>query len=156
MAGLLFSMLGDVFLTQYVDNFMLGLASFFVAHIAYIIAFVQLSCKKAVLAAIISYSVGIAMYAFLYPMLGDLKIPVLLYILIIITMVWRSVAQHNNSPASKLAIIGAVLFALSDSTIAINKFYMPLPYAQDVIMVAYWAAQALIFTSAYKQNTLSS
>ncbi|HAN77417.1 MAG TPA: lysoplasmalogenase, partial [Bacteroidales bacterium] len=95
-------------------------------------------------------SIGLAMYAFLYPMLGELKVPVLLYILVILTMVWRSFAQNNQSLASRLAIVGAVLFAMSDSIIAINKFYTPLPYAQELIMLTYWTAQALIFTSAAK------
>jgi uncharacterized membrane protein YhhN len=41
-------------------------------------------------------------------------------------------------------IAGALLFVISDSLLAINKFYKPLPFAALFIMLTYCAAQYFI------------
>ena len=42
------------------------------------------------------------------------------------------------------AMLGAVLFMLSDSTLALNKFRAPVAQSDTIIMSTYWAAQLLI------------
>jgi uncharacterized membrane protein YhhN len=47
-----------------------------------------------------------------------------------------------------LAAVGAILFGLSDTLIAIERFRTPLPGAPFAIIVLYWAGQAGIAASA--------
>jgi uncharacterized membrane protein YhhN len=42
------------------------------------------------------------------------------------------------------AMLGAIFFMLSDSTLALNKFRAPVYQSSVVIMSTYWAAQLLI------------
>ena len=44
-------------------------------------------------------------------------------------------------------VLGAILFAISDSLIAIRKFARPVPYQHQLIMSTYYAAQMLIALS---------
>jgi uncharacterized membrane protein YhhN len=37
-----------------------------------------------------------------------------------------------------------VLFILSDSTLALNKFRSPIPQSSVIVMSTYWAAQLLL------------
>lgn len=45
-------------------------------------------------------------------------------------------------------MLGALLFVLSDTVLAINKFYQPFELSGLVIMLAYGFAQLLIVTGA--------
>ena len=47
-------------------------------------------------------------------------------------------------------VAGALLFVLSDSILAINKFYMPFDLAGTFIMLTYGFAQYLIVQGAVK------
>jgi uncharacterized membrane protein YhhN len=40
--------------------------------------------------------------------------------------------------------VGALLFIMSDSLLALNKFLVPIPYAGVIVMSTYVAAQYLI------------
>lgn len=50
--------------------------------------------------------------------------------------------------AARLALIGAIVFAISDTVIALDRFHAPVPGARYFIIVTYWAALALIAASA--------
>ncbi len=88
-------------------------------------------------------------YWLLYPGLGNMAHPVLIYIIVILTMCWRAFAQTDFNKYAVYALAGALLFVVSDSLIAFNKFYVELEFARYLIMLTYWAAQSLIFYSAY-------
>ena len=49
-----------------------------------------------------------------------------------------------NKAAGNAYVLGAIAFVLSDSLLAVNKFYQPIPYAGVFIMLTYCAAQFLI------------
>jgi uncharacterized membrane protein YhhN len=49
-----------------------------------------------------------------------------------------------------LAMIGAILFILSDTTLALNKFRAPVPQRDLIIMSTYYSAQFLIAWSVYR------
>ena len=87
---------------------------------------------------------GIVVTQQLWPELGKLKFPVLGYIIVSMIMGFGA-AIH--SPQSNLAIIGAILFMLSDACIAINKFLRPIPYRDFMVMSSYYAAQLLLALS---------
>jgi len=68
-------------------------------------------------------------------------VPVVLYIAVIAAMVACALATGNV-----LFGVGAVLFMVSDSLIAWNRFVRPLSWAPLAIIVTYHVAQALLVT----------
>ena len=149
--GLILSLAGDVFLLWPKEGFLPGLVAFLLAHLAYIAAF----CVPARLAAkpwvFVGYAlVAAAILSALWPGVpGGLRVPVVAYVVCLATMaaqalVWwrRSVAANaDDAPLARLAAIGGVLFMVSDSLLAINKFALPLPLASLWILLTYWLAQ---------------
>ena len=89
---------------------------------------------------------GIYLIAFLFvlfPHLGPLKLPVIGYALVIGTMLAAAIKawSHWSQTPAQWVLIGAGSFVLSDSILAFNKFYTPLPVAALLIMSTYLFAQ---------------
>lgn len=148
--GLIFSLFGDVLIESSSDMFVFGLLAFLIGHIAYIIAFSRRNRQGFLFPLVFILAFGVGFYWFLYPGLNEMAIPVLLYILVILMMVWRAIAQRKFNKYAIFAVVGSLFFTFSDSIIAINKFHTAVPYARWIIMFSYWTAQSLIFYSAYK------
>lgn len=159
MLALLFSWIGDVFLLFESRNssfFLSGLSAFLIAHIFYIIFFhhvrtmEKIKSKPVLLIVVALYYA--ALITFLYPYLGDMKIAVPVYGIVISFMLL--VALHMlytaNKPAGQMMAAGAILFVISDSILAVNKFYSPFEGAGIVIMLTYGLAQLLIVTGAIR------
>jgi uncharacterized membrane protein YhhN len=151
VAGLLFSLAGDIFLMLPRDRFIPGLVSFLIAHLFYIAAFSLegASAYSSLPAAIALLVYGGLMLRLLLPTLGKMKLPVAIYMLVILLMVWQATNRSINmwTTASLLACAGAWLFAASDSVLALNRFRRPFKSAQFLILTTYFAAQWLIALS---------
>ncbi len=147
--GLIFSVIGDLLLEASPNFFVFGLVSFLLAHVNYIVAFIKRSKQPSLIIVIILLLYGAGLYWVLFPNLGSMAIPVLVYLLVILTMVWRAFAQRKFNVFAIYALVGSLFFVFSDSLIALNKFYTVLPYSRGVIMTTYWIAQFLIFNSAF-------
>ena len=148
--GLACSLAGDVLLMLPRDRFVAGLASFLLAHVAYIVAFsagVPIGTAPALLVPLAAMAA--LLLWLLWPGLGKLRLPVVLYSATILLMVWQAWGWHwaFDTPGSRLAALGATLFMASDAVLALNRFRRPFPGAQAVIMLTYVAAQALIALS---------
>lgn len=83
---------------------------------------------------------------------GIMSYLVVLYITLICTMAWRAVARvqffDDLWTWSKLCgCFGAIFFLISDLTIALDKFCFPVPFAHQIIMLTYYAAQVGIALS---------
>lgn len=155
VAGLLFSLAGDVFLMVPGDRFLAGLVSFLVAHLCYIAAFGNpVGFYAGWLALGVLVGVGTAVYAYLWPGLGKMRVPTIFYILSIIAMAWQAFGlwQQTGTRGAALALAGALLFMVSDSVLAVNRFRRPFTAAQAVIMSTYFAAQWLIALSVHFQG----
>ncbi|MES2794478.1 MAG: lysoplasmalogenase, partial [Bacteroidota bacterium] len=87
---------------------------------------------------------GLVTMLYLFPKLGDLKIPVVLYFMAILTMVLSALTLWNSHSYGKIVFHGALLFMVSDSLIAINKFQFAVPFAGFLIMSTYILAQWFI------------
>ncbi len=151
LAVLFFSFLGDVFLLfDSKMNFMLGLTSFLIAHILLIKIVVGMLKKPSIskkLIAIIPFAVIFFGLVFLLKNnLGELLIPVIIYALIITTFGVVSLLNYltEKSVPNLLLLGGATFFILSDSTLAINKFYQSEAYFPVFIMITYVLAEYLI------------
>ena len=169
LISLFFSWLGDVFLMYQVNNpiyFMLGLGSFLVAHVLYIICYVKMSNanevdkdKRPRLARYDLFIVLIWMtlITVLFPVLGEMKIPVVLYSMTITGMALTALHRYQKTTTQSFWMVmgGALIFMLSDSMIAINKFLEPIPLANVLIMLTYIAAQYLIVSGLIKHQLRS-
>lgn len=164
LAGLFFSFAGDVFLlfdSKYPICFILGLVSFLITHIFYIIYFIRIPSdsvsllkRKPYLPVIVILYVG-GLLLLLIPHLAALTIPVIIYALVLGCMLLAAMDAFYkvNKTAGGSFIAGAGLFVLSDSLLAINKFYHPIPAADFLIMLTYCAAQFLIVMGFLTQAT---
>lgn len=142
--GLLFSAVGDYFLALSGKKFFIvGLSAFGAAHIMYIIAFfrnpVFKKPKVYLVSAFIIY--GCIIWSLLIQNLGAMMFPVTVYITLLTLMGISSVLGKNNH---RIIILGAFLFVISDSIIAINTFLTKVPNSSFWIMLTYFPAQFLI------------
>lgn len=158
-AGLFFSWAGDLFLLYEARNpnfFIGGLASFLLAHICYIIyyfkcgASITAAMKKHPLWLMIAIGYSVALVVLLFPKLGSLLIPVVAYAAVLTIMLITSIATIPavSKNASAMFVAGATAFVVSDSLLAINKFYQPFGLAGVLIMLTYGIAQLLITRGA--------
>jgi uncharacterized membrane protein YhhN len=150
VAGLLFSLAGDIFLMLPKDRFIPGLLSFLLAHLFYIAAFTLDGARNvSVLAGLLLLAYGGLMLRLLFPYLGKMKLPVIVYMLVILLMVWQASNRCLSTVTSTglLAFEGACLFAASDSLLAWNRFRSTFKSAQFFILATYFAAQWLIALS---------
>lgn len=166
--ALFFSWAGDILLMFQGDEatfFLLGLSAFLLAHVYYIGFFHRVRRKEKVrsrwmwLPLIAAYYAGLI--AVLYPHLGGMRIPVLIYGLVICFMLLQAMHMmyiKKTRTAGQFMAMGAALFVLSDSILAINKFYNPFEEAGFTIMFTYGLAQALLVTGAarYIQSVKSA
>jgi len=97
------------------------------------------------------YAIGL--FYFLKDGLGDLFIPVIIYMLVILMMVTTAFLREGSVTKNSyiLVFLGAAFFITSDSLLALNKFYNPLPLSGIWIMTTYAIAQFLIVLGLKKQ-----
>ena len=146
LVALVFSCVGDVLMVWATDKLVLlaGMATFACAQVAYIIAFgfSPFGLKELTLCLLILAVI----YAVILPYVsGALYYGCVVYGLLLAGMSWRALARFNlkgDIPWRKIyAACGAILFTISDSTLAVNKFLWPVPLQREVIMTSYYAAQ---------------
>jgi uncharacterized membrane protein YhhN len=136
--------------------FLLGLSSFLVAHVFYILFFHFIRMKEAVksrwyllLIVAVYYAVIITV---LSPHLGDMKLPVRIYAVVISFMFL--LAMHmifiKKMTTGLWMMAGALLFVISDSLLAINKFYQPFEMAGFFVMSTYGLAQLFLTEGAIR------
>lgn len=159
LLALTMSLIGDVFLMfdEISPNyFIAGLLSFLLAHLFYILVFIDKRNNKqrplVFFAILIFYTFGL-----LYLLrngLGAMLIPVIVYVFAILSMaITASLRKGKVSPFSyNLVLIGALLFLISDSFVAINKFYSDIPSEHLIIMSTYSIAQYCIVMGVLKQE----
>ena len=150
--GILFSLGGDIFLMLPRDAFVWGLASFLVAHLFYIAAYISragLQMNWLLLAPFVLY--GAVLLYLLLPHTGAVRVPVILYAVVLMAMGWQATALWwaVRDMAALLAMAGALLFIASDSILALDKFRAPMPQRDLLIMSTYYGALLLIAWSVY-------
>ena len=150
--GLLFCMGGDIFLAVDRENlFVFGLGSFLIGHLFYIAAMLPITKQNLLGLALLSVY-GISMMSLLTPNLAELLVPVVIYLLVLLLMAATSMTSKLSNP---ILIIGGLSFAISDSLIGVDKFYVDIPYAGLWIMITYYLAQYCLtsgFLASYKQK----
>lgn len=170
VAAFFFSWIGDVALMFVYKNenfFLVGLVGFLITHVLYTISFADVSNKKAdillprkiwILIPLLAYMAGL-LYLLVPAIRGveatkPFLVPVLVYSTAIAAMVVFAINRYGrvNAHSFKLVIAGGLLFMVSDSIIAINKFLHPFSAAGIFIMALYISGQYLIAKGMLKQD----
>jgi uncharacterized membrane protein YhhN len=164
LLGLTSSLLGDWCLI-FQDNaraFLAGLVAFLLAHLLYIAAFIYLqltlhlerSGTGEILIATGLAMIGAAVYNYMRPGLGEMRVPVIVYVIVISVMVHRAlaIALVHPGPRTQPALIalGAILFYLSDAILGVNKFRFAGQMSNYRLMnlSTYYGGQLLLAFSA--------
>ena len=156
LAGIILCFGGDMalmFMNKSKKAFKIGLVLFLLGHVAYIIAFTWFSGfhSRDWISGAIMIVLGIAIYSYLFPVLGDLKIPVFFYVVIISLMVNRAISvfygDYFTYTQAWLITGGPVLFYISDVILALARFRHTWRYGR-INLAFYYSAQILIALSA--------
>jgi uncharacterized membrane protein YhhN len=158
--GLVFSMAGDIFLMLPRERFIAGLVAFLLAHVAYVVGFNQtptaFNLAGFVLAVLVTL-VFLRVYRRIAAGLdasgqAALKTPVLIYSLVISVMLLSALltlaADTWQAGAAILVSAGALLFFLSDTLLAWNKFVTPIKWGRLAVIITYHLGQILITVGA--------
>lgn len=161
--GLLFGLGGDILLDipeeHLANQFVFGLGSFLIGHLAYMRAYTSDTRRLAPLGLLFAVVCGGSMLAILNSSpdgLGAFLLPVAIYALVISCMLWRAIARMGVDGIPRdsawLAAGGALLFVISDAMIGINRFVQPFEEAKYAIIITYWLGQFGIAASAMRRN----
>ncbi len=158
--GVICSFLGDIFLMLPREQFIPGLVSFLLAHICYLIGFNDSFPPLNVVSLILAVLVGITAFR-LYRTIATgliasgnegLRFPVLLYSIVISLMLLSAlltlVRKDWLAIHALLAAGGALLFFLSDSLLAWNKFVEPVHQGKLLVTITYHLGQIMIILGA--------
>jgi alkenylglycerophosphocholine/alkenylglycerophosphoethanolamine hydrolase len=156
MAGLAVSLVADLVMQWDKSLFLPGLLIFLVAQVIYIAAFLGVS-KRGSWVRLLPFAVwGLIAFLILNPTLGDLLLPVAVYIIAIVTMMWRAAAlagaQGKSQDFELAALLGAIAFGLSDTLLAFNHFIwhdtltlfninQAAPFVSTLVIILYWLGQ---------------
>lgn len=149
-----FSWLGDMFLMFPGEIFfILGLGSFLMTHLFYIYIFSRNKGKVNWAARIFIPILSISVFSLIYNHVEKgLLIPVLVYMLAISTMAITASERQTSIESFRFVFVGAMLFVISDSFLAIEKFAYKIPASTILVMLTYVLAQYFIAIGFLKQS----
>ena len=163
MSGLCFALLGDIFLMiREKDLFIPGLGSFLVMQWLYVFTFhadiKDSPSKPYYLKYYLPFLIfALLLFFILLPNLPDLtmRFAVGVYAFSIATMAWMAFLRRGFvSPISfQYVFTGAILFMISDSLIAVDRFLFDIPFNSIWVMSTYVIAQYLIVIGIIKKQT---
>lgn len=154
-AALIFSWMGDVLLL-FPNLFLYGLGAFLMAHICYIIGFKvaqknpfaigQVNFIRLFFLNLPIYILAAFTYYLIRGGLGEMKIPVIIYLIVIVMMATTARERYlkTNSGSFWQVMIGAILFLISDAVLAVNMFFTSFAESGVIVMGTYITAQLLI------------
>lgn len=144
--------------------FILGLVSFLLGHVLYIVAYRQLQWEdksnellptQKLRYAFPVVLAGTGLLVVLVPKLGPLTIPVMVYSVVLMLMAMTAIFRYGRTYLDSFWFVtaGALLFMASDSILAINKFHTSFAFAGSLIMLTYILAQYLIVEGVLRHES---
>jgi uncharacterized membrane protein YhhN len=159
--GLTFSLAGDILLMLPKEQFTAGLVAFLMGQLAYLVGFTCSGLPPLNLPTVILVFLVAGTSFQIYRRIAfsqkssetnKLKLPVFIYTVAISLMLLSALTTLLRSewqPIHALAVSsGALLFCLSDTLLAFNKFVSPLPHRRVTVIVTYHLGQILITVGA--------
>ena len=143
-SALAFGSFGDVLLEVKPEMFPAGLAAFLVGHVFYMWLFTRSRPKPfhwtrtqlALVIALVLFATAMSVY--LIPSVGMFAPAVVAYMIALVCMAITAVAMQLPEP---WVVIGAVLFVMSDSILAVSKFKTPVPARELLVWWTYYFGQ---------------
>lgn len=153
-AGIALSVAGDVALIWSGQrSFLIGLAAFLLAHLAYVMAFAGVAAwsPHVALVGVVALAVTALVLRAIWPGAAGMHAPTVAYGLVISAMVIAASATVGDGSFAPgpLAFGGAVLFYASDASLALNRFRRPIPHIALWTLGVYWLGQIGIALSAH-------
>ena len=131
--------------------FMVGLAAFLLAHVAYVIAFLGVAVwsPHVAIVAVVVLASSLVLLRLIWKGSAGLHPAVIAYAAVITTMVVSASATVGGPlPLAPFAAVGSVLFYVSDSSLALNRFRRPIPHVAFLALGVYWLGQLGIAIAA--------
>lgn len=156
LVGLAVSLVADLVMQWDKSLFLPGLLIFLVAQLIYVVAFVGVATRGSWVRLLPFAVWGVIAFLILNPYLGDLLLPVAVYMVAIVSMMWRAAAivgaQGKTRDFELAAVLGAIAFGLSDTLLALNRFIWhdtltmfsiteAAPFISTLVIILYWLAQ---------------
>ncbi len=143
VAGLALSVVGDaLLLSARRPAFLAGVVAFLLAHLAYALAFAG-AARPSPLAGLAVVAITSVALRWLWPHLGDMRVPVIAYCAVISAMLWLALGVPRPEIRA-----GAALFYASDLLVARDRFVAPGFANRLVGLPLYYAAQVLLALAA--------
>ncbi|AOJ16087.1 lysoplasmalogenase [Burkholderia vietnamiensis] len=154
-AALATAVLGDVLLAlpAWPPSFVLGLGAFLLTHLCYCALFLRWRARPRgwrVGASIALWIAAPACYAAFFAHLGDLLVPVAVYMLALCTMASLALAARTRGP---LVALGSLIFVGSDTLIGVGRFIGAFPGIELLIWGLYALAQLTIVAGVFHETT---
>lgn len=150
VGALIFSWIGDLLLMGDGDRYFIGgLGAFLFAQISYAVILyrsVNHRPKLSIVFLIPLLIYGVVLLLFILPNAGEMGIAIVVYAAAILSMVYMALLRTGLTSKGSYyyALAGALLFIVSDSLIAFDKFYFPIEMKGVWIMSTYITAQLLL------------
>ena len=129
---------------------LLGLGAFFLGHVFYIALFLQQISSwpmaEILLLATTAAVLFLVVLRSLWPHMGEMKVPCIAYMLVLLAMGFFAVLSALTVPAPA-RLPGGLLFLLSDLILARSIFIQKKRYSSFFVMLTYLGAQFLLVLS---------
>jgi uncharacterized membrane protein YhhN len=146
IVGLIFGLAGDVLLM--LDKFIPGAAAFLLGHVAYVWMFLLVPLEGANLAAgAVLFLITLATIGWRIVAAAARKSTILGAIVGLYLVALGGVLILGIGTAVVAAMLGVVLFSLSDALLAWGRFVGPTPGGRTLVHITYHLAQALLVLS---------
>ncbi len=150
--GILLSLVGDVALLSDSERaFMVGLVGFLAAHVIYIVANLSVAAFTLipVVVTLVVLAATTVLLRYVRPTAIALRIATIVYGAAISTMVITASATIGGPLGwSGFAAVGAGLFYISDSSLALDRFHRKIPHVAYLALGVYWLGQLGIALAA--------
>jgi len=149
--ALVLCLVGDIVLMPVIDKFVIGLASFLLGHVVFVVLFAQYGFDRWWLGAValaatvvLVATVGRRIVSAAGTHDAALKVPVAAYLTVISVMTVTGWAT-----GMLLVVLGSTLFVISDSILGWARFVQSRGWMSVAIMVTYHGAIALLALSLW-------
>ncbi len=158
LAGIACSLLGDVLLMLPQDLFVPGLVAFLCGHLCFVAALLddsRFGARPGWLLAGLAYG-AVNLYLLWDSIDAALRVPVIVYVAVLAGMGGQALGRARTlvlHGGARRAAIGALLFMLSDTLLAWNRFHAAIPLASLWVLSTYYLALWWIARSVQRDDT---
>ncbi|UEP22988.1 lysoplasmalogenase [Burkholderia ambifaria] len=157
-AALATAVLGDVLLAlpDWPLSFVFGLGAFLLTHVCYCVVFFRWRARPhgwRIGALVALWIAAPAFYVAFFPHLGELLVPVAVYMLVLCVMASFALAARTRGA---LVAVGSLIFVGSDTLIGVGRFLGGFPGIDYLIWGLYALAQVLIVAGVFHEAAARS